>query len=290
MNKQGINSVINGGALSRFNNISNDNLSPSHRKIKSYIEKNTEEVVKMSITSLANECGVSEATVIRFCQAFKFNGFQELKLNLARELNNMDNINTKISRNDDITVVAKKVLLNQKQLLDNTLQNLDIINVQEVIKHIIEADQILFVGMGSSGSIALEAKNMFLRIGLKADYISDPHIANVKAATLSDRDVVIGISSSGSTKDTVQCLAVAKENSNPYTVGITSHLQSPITKFVDNILLTSNYENPLAGGTLWSNLSQQFVIVLLFLGVTLKIDYIDETVIKTARSVVDKLY
>jgi len=283
-------SVVGGGAIARIKSIDDKKLSKSHRKIKEYILFNHEKIIEMSVSNLANACDVSEATVIRFCQTFKFEGFQELKLKLAQELNYLDKINIKISKEESLREISIKLLNYQIHLLKETIKKLDINQIKSVVEKISVADKILFVGMGSSGSIAREASNMFLRFGFNVDYIPDPHIANLKSSMLTQDDIIVGLSSSGSTKDTVQCLSVANDNEGPYKVAITSYMQSPITKEADAVLLTSSFENPIAGGTLWSNLSQQYVINLLFLCTLSKKENLNDTVIKAANSVVDKLY
>ena len=59
-------------------------LSKSETKVASYVLDNAHEVIKMRIADLARGSQVSEPTVIRFCRAIGFDGFQSFKLNLAQ--------------------------------------------------------------------------------------------------------------------------------------------------------------------------------------------------------------
>ena len=57
----------------------------SERKAAEYILAHTMEVINLPITELAEQIGVSEATIVRMCKKVGFRGFQELKITLAME-------------------------------------------------------------------------------------------------------------------------------------------------------------------------------------------------------------
>lgn len=57
------------------------------RKLIEGLEKiEPDELVYMSITELASRLNVAEATVVRFCKKLGYNGFQDFKLSLSKEL------------------------------------------------------------------------------------------------------------------------------------------------------------------------------------------------------------
>jgi RpiR family carbohydrate utilization transcriptional regulator len=59
-------------------------LRKSERKVADYILEHRAKVVQMRIVDLAAAAAVSEPTVVRFCRALDFDGFQDFKLNLAQ--------------------------------------------------------------------------------------------------------------------------------------------------------------------------------------------------------------
>ena len=61
-------------------------LRKSEAKVASYVLANANDVIKMRIVDLAANSEVSEPTVIRFCRALGFDGFQSFKLQLAQQL------------------------------------------------------------------------------------------------------------------------------------------------------------------------------------------------------------
>ena len=58
-------------------------MTRSAKKLSDYIFNNRSSVQYMSITSLAEAAGVSEATITRFCRTLGLAGYNELKLALA---------------------------------------------------------------------------------------------------------------------------------------------------------------------------------------------------------------
>ena len=123
--------------------------------------------------------------------------------------------------------------------------------------------RIHFYGVGSSGITALDAKHKFMRIGLEVDSFTDGHMMAMDAALVGTGDTVVGISYSGSAKDTTDALKIAKE-SGARTICITHYAKSPITQYADIILLIGSRESPLQGGALETKIAQLFVIDILY--------------------------
>jgi RpiR family transcriptional regulator, carbohydrate utilization regulator len=63
-----------------------ETLRPSERAVADFVLGRPTVVVTMSIADLAEQCQVSEPTIMRFCKAIGCLGFMELKLGLARDL------------------------------------------------------------------------------------------------------------------------------------------------------------------------------------------------------------
>ena len=61
-------------------------LRKSEVKVANYVLNDPAAVMHSSMADLANEVGVSEPTIVRFCRAVGCLGFQDLKLKLAQSL------------------------------------------------------------------------------------------------------------------------------------------------------------------------------------------------------------
>ena len=60
-------------------------LTKGEQKVADYIYKNNDTIIYQSLKELSKNIGVGEATIIRFCNKIGLNGFQDLKLILAKE-------------------------------------------------------------------------------------------------------------------------------------------------------------------------------------------------------------
>ena len=65
---------------------SSPGLPPTARRIATYIDEHAQDVIRMSITELAEQTDASEGSVVGLCQRLGIDGFQELKILLARDL------------------------------------------------------------------------------------------------------------------------------------------------------------------------------------------------------------
>jgi len=221
----------------------------------------------MSISELADSVGVGESTVMRFCRALGYTGYQEFKLRLAQDLvEPVQYIHGKISFEDTIQQLAQKIFQTNRQAVEDTMKSLDPDMVEVAAKTLATARKIDIYGAGYSYFSALDAKLKFARLGLIVDAYGDMHLQAMAAASLSSHDVAIGISHSGSTKAVVDALRAARK-SGATTIAITNFSPSPISKVADVVLLTASPETPLGGEVLTSRIAQLCVIDVLSVAV-----------------------
>jgi len=266
-------------------------LPPSEKKVADYVLENPENIIYLSVSELADKVDVSDSTIIRFCKNVGFKGYQEFKLFVAQDLVvPIENINEDIQMDDDLETVVNKIAYTNKQAIEETLSITDLDALKKAIEAIVKAEKLEFYGVGASGITGFDAKYKFLRIGKDVDCYTDAHLQAMSASTLSEEDVVVGVSHSGSTKDVVDSCRIAHE-AGATVICITGHNRSPITKVADIKLLTATRERPLASGALRSKIAQLHVLDMLFTGVALQIkDQTMEYTEKTAKAVLDKLY
>lgn len=127
-----------------------DSLFDTEKKIGDYIVRNPKKVVDMTVGELAKECGVSEASVSRFCKRIELKGFHHLKISLARELVDAKDdgeISGHISV-DDMEGSLRGILSNKMEELRQTVAMID----REELKKILEAAK-------SRGAVAISITN-----------------------------------------------------------------------------------------------------------------------------------
>ena len=108
-------------------------------------------------------------------------------------------------------LIINKVIKKQINSLEGNLQLLDDKSIEKAVNIILQSKKVTFFGVGSSGITACQASSSMLRIGINCDYKQDSHFQAMSASLLTKEDCVIGMSVSGSTKDTIYNLEIAKK-------------------------------------------------------------------------------
>lgn len=238
----------------------------TEKKVADYILENTKNVIYMSITDLADACHVGESSVFRFCRTMNLKGYQEFKIALAHSISLDDEtpqLSNKITMQDTIEELSAKILSATVSALTETHNLINEVNISKAIDLMIEAERIHFFGVGASLMTAMEAKNKFMRITNKTECSLDSHLQIMSAALMSEKEVAVLISYSGSTKDTIEVAKVAKER-GAKLISITRFAKSPLTSYSDITLLCGANEGPLQGGSLTAKISQLYLLDLLY--------------------------
>jgi len=266
-------------------------LSKAEQKVADFVLVHADETIYSSVTDLAEKSAVGETSVIRFCRKLGFRGFQDFKLSIAQDLvHPAQQVHGEVKENDTIEVVLQKIASHNTSALTSTTDLLSEDELLKATKAFLSARRIFFFGVGSSGITATDAKYRFMRLGFHADSATDAHIIAMNASLVTSQDVVVGISSSGSTRDLVEGIQLAKEN-GAYVIALTNHIKSPITLHSDCVLLAAAKESPFQGGAFASKIAQIHVLDVLSTLVLLKSKESTSTAIeKTTKSVVDKLF
>lgn len=272
------------GALSQLR-AERDHLTPTLQRAASYLLEQPKAVLYQSITDVAEACGCAESSIIRLCRELGFKGFQDFKLALSADLAGKPS-ETK-GQPETTRDVVTQARVDMQTALNETDAMLDPKQVDAAVAIILGAKQVLTVGQGASGITGQDLSYKLLRVGFSAFSLPDPHLAAMAAAVYPAGSVVIGISRSGTTIDTVHTLEVAKTRGCK-TVAITHRGKSPLTRLADVTLFSASAEGPLSGGDLASKVGQLLVVDVLFKSILLRRETAAEAVRLTASVVSDK--
>ena len=245
-----------------------DSLTPSARRIADYVLVQPQRVTELSIAELAQQANVGEASIIRFCRTLNFKGFQDLKMKLAIEVATPHDtekhmLDTELTADDDAEHIGRKLQQTINNVLGETLNLLDFSKLEAVARALQQQKRIYFFGVGSSGITAEDAKNKLMRIGFDVDALTNNHFMYMKAALLNRDDVAIGISHSGTSKETIKALALAKE-CGATTVALTHNPLSPLAELSDYVLINGNRQGQLQGDSIGTKITQLFVLDMLY--------------------------
>jgi DNA-binding MurR/RpiR family transcriptional regulator len=268
-----------------------DDLRNSEKKVALAVLGAPDKVIYQSISELAENAGTSEPTVLRFCRALGFRGYHDLKIQLAQDLvPEVKNIHEDVAPGDDPATLIRKVLNANTIAINATLDTLDPERVARAIRALARAKHIDFFGLGGSGAVAMDAHHKFFRLGIPCGWQSDSHMQAMSAALMTPRHVLVAVSHSGSTKDIVESLRIAKA-SGATSIAIVSHRKSPVASLADIPLCVHAKETGFKPEPMSSRIAHLCVIDVLAVGVALErsADFV-ASVQKTRRALVEKRY
>lgn len=244
-------------------------LRKSETKVADIILEHPEAAIHFSVSELAEQAGVSDPTVIRFCRSLGFKGFQDFKIYLAQStIPSIRNIHETVNEGENVPDLVRKVFDANIASIKSTLGTLDFNSIDEVIKKLANAKRIIFFGLGNSAVVAKDAYHKFFRIGIPCEWFEDSHMAMMAASIMKPEEVIIVISHSGSTTDIVEVLDVASR-AGAHSVAIVSHFKSPVSGKAGHTLCVASTETEYRFEPMASRIAQLSVIDVLSVGVSL---------------------
>ena len=243
-----------------------DSFFDTEKKIGDYIVRNPKKVVDMTVGELAKECGVSEASVSRFCKRIELKGFHHLKISLARELVDAKydgEISGHISV-DDMEGSLRGILSNKMEELRQTVAMIDREELKKILDVINNADTVLMAAMGNTIPVAMDGAYKLNQIGIRA--LSTPiwETELGYSYNLTDKDVVVAISNSGESTGVIQILQAAKSR-GAVAISITNNDRSSVAELSTYHITTATREKIFLDGYCFSRVSATMVIEIIYL-------------------------
>ena len=249
-------------------------MNPALQRISRYISDHPDRAKSMTIHDLSMECGVAESTVTRFVRELGFANFAQLKIMIAESVINQKNravtstphVFENITSADSVDAIFDKLIHRNISMLSETRLLMDMEKYEAAARAIEQAGLLAFLCIGSSSIAAEEAVQRFTSAGKKCMFFRDSSTQLMASAILGKRDVLIGISNSGSTTAVVNGIRFAQEH-GVTTIGITGFPDSQLARTSDIPLFSSN-NLPGLEVDQWENtsskISQLLVIDVLY--------------------------
>lgn len=205
-------------------------LTYGENQIANFVIHNPEFITSNTITAIANEIGVSETSINRFCKKIGFKGFIDFKIAFAqdafyREMQSKKKERREINPIDALALDYNELILNTSALITED-------QLHQVVDILKNARRIYLFGLFDSYLAAMALKNRLAIIGIMSEAISDSRAMKIAASQCNAEDVVIAFSRSGSTKEIVEGVTMAQVN-QVKTIAITCYDSSPITENAD---------------------------------------------------------
>jgi RpiR family carbohydrate utilization transcriptional regulator len=265
-------------------------LRNSEKKVAEYLLKHPESVIGKSITSLADDVGTSEPTIIRFCRKLGLSGYMDLKMNLARNLPSRRYIHETVQEGDLLPEIFNKLFKSAMEAFNRAMTRLDLSVIEAAAQALASARKIEFYGVGGSGVVARDAHHKFFRLGVPCNVYDDPHMQIMSAALLSAGDVVVAISHTGSTKDIIDAVKMARA-CEATVIGITGEGKTPLSRLCHFAISVESKEAALRLAPMTSRLVQLTILDVLFVSVAMhNLNDTREKLDRVKQSLVEKRF
>jgi RpiR family transcriptional regulator, carbohydrate utilization regulator len=214
----------------------------SEQRVAAVILDDPGAALNMSMARLAAAAKVSDPTVMRFCAAVGYDGYQTFRLALAQSLAfGVPATNSAIVRDDSSEVIIDKIFAYTLSSLDHTRRTLDVKPVVQAIDLMFSARELVFIGHGASHIIAQDAAQKFPLFGVACSAPADSHQQHMMASMATEGVVVTLISNTGHTASILDLARLSKAQ-GASVIGITG-AASPLAEIADVALIVETLEN-----------------------------------------------
>ena len=254
--------------INAFEKISNAyySLTAAEKKVADYVIIHQQESQYMSISELAEACGVAEATISRFARRLNYKGYNAFKLAVAHSTAGRsagNPLSGQVLAEDGVSDVCQKLFAANVDAMEQTLSLLRPEDVTAAGDLLERADKVLCMGQGGSMVMAQEAAHLFSTAFGKYFAVTDSHMQAIAATQLGPRDVILYFSYSGATRDMVENCLLARER-GAKVILVTRFPKSPGASCADVVLECGAREGPLQMGSVAARMGQLFLIDVLF--------------------------
>lgn len=266
-------------------------LNPAERRVAEYIIKNPREILTLTINELAEQTGASYATVTRLIKRVGLSGYKELKNNLYHDVLNTDDLDVldiiNLSQESSVEAICESSFDLAIRTLEDCYKILDAEAIQNIVNCLIGAETIMFVGAGASGISARYAYSKFFRVGMRVIYEADATLFRMHSSLLKKGDVLFAISSSGRTKEIVECAKLARER-GATVISMSDYAASPLSRCSDHSLYTTpRSTNTFLGIDLPLTVSQITLIDTVYISTCVKMGKISSEIYNKTKTSAD---
>jgi DNA-binding MurR/RpiR family transcriptional regulator len=236
-------------------------------RLASCLLQQRQKIFDLPISRFAQETGVTETTIVRFCKGIGYSGYRELRLALVQSVGVAKGLQLGAGESSpepgdgSMLSLAKKLVTINTDVLTRTPQLLDEQSLEQAVEALLKGTEVYLVGFGSSTPIALDLYQRLLRLGIRATICSDPHILTVITTNLEPGAVLFGVTYSGQSRDLVDALKAVKGR-EATTIVLTSNAGAVAARLAD-VLLISAVPEMAAQETVATRISQLAIVDVL---------------------------
>ena len=245
-----------------------DSLTKSGRIIAEYLTQNAQQAQYWSISALAGQCGVAEATISRFCRALGFDSYNEMRIALARANASVDEpVGETLAPGVNTATLCRHAGALTVKAVNDTATAIDPEAVDRAAALLQRAKQVFCFGQGGSQMLANDIWARFSSLSTKFHTAGDSHMQAITASLMAPEDAILFVSYSGATRDMMETLRLAKAN-GASVILLTHSPNVPGAALADVVLLCGSPQSPLDGGSMPAKIAMLFAAEVLVLRYT----------------------
>jgi len=140
-------------------------LRKSEKVVGEFVLNDPKSIITMKTAEASEAMGISEPTLIRFCKAVGFSGFQDFKINLSQQLAADDYfVMYEINEDDSIQELCEKVFDTTISEILNVRSQINQNVLEDAIEALANARRVEFYAFGGSAPVAMDAQHKFFRL------------------------------------------------------------------------------------------------------------------------------
>jgi DNA-binding MurR/RpiR family transcriptional regulator len=196
-----------------------ESMTQADRQIARFILDHPEQMLTMSSAALAEATGRSQSSVVKFSQKLGYEGYQQLKLDVnkakAQEFHAPAGvIHGTIDASDSYMTILQKLIGSKLLSMRETSAVNTEATIDSALDALMSARRIQLAGVGASSLVARDFSYKLLKLGRTVLVDSDSHIQISNASALNDQDLIIALSHSGRSMETLRIAELAKKRAD----------------------------------------------------------------------------
>ena len=246
------------------------NLTKTQRKIADYFINNQEKIGSLSSMEVAQEIGVSDASIIRFSRVIGFNGYADLKENIYNML--VENAFSSLSLTERIEQNSEKY---KDENLSTRFQSMMQQNMLSVFRNnseedfekfadcIIQAQNRYVIGLRGCRGIAMNFSRLLSFMLPNVKCLIDGECASINSLQdIKGGDAVLMFVFPRYYKIDADYLELAKKYGAKICL-IVNELTSPLTRYADSILLTATSRVSFFNSKVATETIAEYILMLI---------------------------
>lgn len=211
-------------------------LSPAESGVNNYVLSHVDDLMHMTIRSLAEACYTTPTTVIRYCRKIGYSGFEEFKIRIRQDLSRYDFESYSIRRSEKPVEVINKLRVMHADVISKTVDLISLTQLEAIVQRIREAEVVDIIAFDVNAALADYASQYFFQVGKICNVYEDINQQLMLAMYARPQDHVIFIlSRSGLSSRVLKTCRQLKAN-RQYAVAVTGQPGDELNCYCAHVL------------------------------------------------------